>query len=108
MADAKDQATEAQQTFFRITDNVPEEVVLGGVGLDRSLRDAQALWQGRLGHLRRAVAAHLPAVRALPPPDPAASDSRALLMPHGLRPPRRPSSPETPSSESIESIMGAG
>ena len=72
MAETKDQAAEAQQTFFRITDNVPEEAwywaALGSIGVSAH---AQALRQGRLGHLRRAVAAHVPPLRPLPPPDPA-------------------------------------
>ncbi len=68
MAETKDQAAEAQQTFFRITDNVPEEAwywaALGSIGISALLKLCR---QGRLGHLRRTVAADLPAVRTLPP-----------------------------------------
>jgi hypothetical protein len=42
MTEAKDQATEAQQTFFRITDNVPEEAwywaALGSIGISAMLK----------------------------------------------------------------------
>ncbi len=42
MADTKEQAVEAQQTFFRITDNVPEEVwywaALGSIGISAMLK----------------------------------------------------------------------
>jgi hypothetical protein len=42
MADAQQPAAEAQQTFFRITDNVPEEVwywaALGSIGISAMLK----------------------------------------------------------------------
>jgi hypothetical protein len=42
MADALQPAAEAQQTFFRITDNVPEEVwywaALGSIGISAMLK----------------------------------------------------------------------
>jgi hypothetical protein len=42
MAETKEQAAEAQQTFFRITDNVPEEAwywaALGSIGISAMLK----------------------------------------------------------------------
>ncbi len=42
MAETKDQAVEAQQTFFRITDNIPEEAwywaALGSIGISAMLK----------------------------------------------------------------------
>jgi hypothetical protein len=45
MVDAQQPAAEAQQTFFRITDNVPEEVwywaALGSIGISAMLKLAE-------------------------------------------------------------------
>ena len=42
MVETKDQAVEAQQTFFRVTDNVPEEAwywaALGSIGISAMLK----------------------------------------------------------------------
>jgi hypothetical protein len=44
MANAKDQADEAQATFFRVTDSVPEEAwywaALGSIGISAMLKAA--------------------------------------------------------------------
>ncbi len=54
MSQVKDQAEEAQQEYFRITDNVPEEVwywgAVGSIILSASLRLAgQANWSTFVG-----------------------------------------------------------
>src|SRR3954468_265481 len=45
MAETKDQAAEAQQSFFRITDNIPEEAwywaALGSIGISAVLKLAE-------------------------------------------------------------------
>jgi hypothetical protein len=45
MAETKDQAAEAQQSFFRITDNIPEEAwywaALGSIGISALLKLAE-------------------------------------------------------------------
>ena len=42
MAETKDQAAEAQQTFFRVTDNIPEETwywaAIGSIGISALLK----------------------------------------------------------------------
>jgi len=55
MVETKDQAVEAQQTFFRVTDNVPEEAwywaALGSIGISAMLKlsgkDDWALFVGQ-------------------------------------------------------------
>ena len=71
MAETKEQAAEAQQTFFRITDNVPEEAwywaALGSIGISAMLKLRR---QRRLGDLCWPVAANVPPLWPLPPLDP--------------------------------------
>ena len=55
MADAVEKADEAQQTFFRVTDNVPEQawywLALGSIGISATLKlmekDNWALFVGQ-------------------------------------------------------------
>ena len=53
MAETKEQAAEAQQTFFRITDNIPEETwywaALGSIGTEEVRRVGRPGLDWRLG-----------------------------------------------------------